>query len=121
MKSKFLILKTGIYPRDVVLTRAKAEEIDLFLRRRSVHLTDTEIEKFEEHYEDGARTVRPCSGRYIIIQFFCGGVKLPILIHELFHATTMILEDIGLRLTDDSDEAYAYLLERLTEQALRFI
>lgn len=33
------------------------------------------------------------------------------LIHELFHIVYLILDDKGLKLSDDSDEAYAYLMQ----------
>jgi hypothetical protein len=37
------------------------------------------------------------------------------LAHEIFHAVAFIMRDRGLRLSDDSDEAYAYLIEELFE------
>lgn len=36
--------------------------------------------------------------------------------HEIFHATTMILKASGLKLTDKSDEAYAYLNGYITRK-----
>lgn len=57
------------------------------------------------------------SGGAVVVRM----VKIPrtnfdwsILAHELFHATDMILDRKGMRLTDSSDEAYAYLMEYLT-------
>lgn len=41
---------------------------------------------------------------------------IPILVHELFHATEFILDHVGMKHGDDSSEAYAYLLQYLVEQ-----
>lgn len=120
MKPKFLIIKNEIYPRHVLLTRASAKEIDRFLRRRSVHLTDEEISHLDDGLGRTAKTINPSSGPYIIIQFY-DKPCVPVLVHELFHATTMILSDVGVSLCNDSDEAYAYLLHYLVEKAVHFI
>lgn len=40
------------------------------------------------------------------------------LTHELFHASSFILEGAGIRHTNDTEEAYAYLLEYLVAEAL---
>ena len=39
--------------------------------------------------------------------------------HELFHVVHMLLQQKGLKLTDDSQEAYAYLIGYLTEEIYR--
>lgn len=39
-----------------------------------------------------------------------------ILQHEIFHAIDQILKYIGMTLSDDSDEAYAYLIEYVTRE-----
>lgn len=45
--------------------------------------------------------------------------SLAILVHELFHATSNILMEItGTPHTQDSEEAYAYLLAYLTNEAI---
>lgn len=40
------------------------------------------------------------------------------LTHELFYASSLILEGAGIRHTKDTEEAYAYLLEYLLAEAL---
>ena len=35
--------------------------------------------------------------------------------HEIFHAVTFIMDAVGMKLSDDSDEAYAYLIGYITE------
>lgn len=39
-----------------------------------------------------------------------------VLQHEIFHAVDQILKYIGITLSDDSDEAYAYLIEYVTRE-----
>lgn len=36
--------------------------------------------------------------------------------HEIFHIATFIMNEVGMTLSGDSDEAYAYLISYLTEQ-----
>lgn len=38
------------------------------------------------------------------------------LAHEIFHATCAMLENIGMALSDDSEEAYAYTIGFITEK-----
>lgn len=41
--------------------------------------------------------------------------------HEILHATVGILSDIGLKLTDESEEAYTYLTQFITEEIYKQI
>ena len=41
--------------------------------------------------------------------------NISVLAHEAFHATHFTMRDKGMSLSDDSDEAYAYLLQMLLE------
>lgn len=44
---------------------------------------------------------------------------IAVLIHEISHATNRILRDAGISLTAETEEAYTYLLEHLTREALK--
>lgn len=39
-----------------------------------------------------------------------------VLMHEIFHCVDLLMKTIGVKLTDDSNEAYAYLTGYITEQ-----
>jgi hypothetical protein len=39
-----------------------------------------------------------------------------IVAHEIFHAVDFVMNDIGMKLTEESDEAYAYFVQYLTDQ-----
>jgi len=44
--------------------------------------------------------------------------RVPFLVHEIIHAVTEHFDFIGMRLTNDSDEAYAYYTQWLLEEIL---
>jgi len=39
---------------------------------------------------------------------------LSILAHEIFHCTCFLMDRVGIKYSDDSDEAYAYMIQYLT-------
>lgn len=43
---------------------------------------------------------------------------LGLLIHELFHAVVFLMRDVEIRLSDDSEEAFAYALQDMTQQVV---
>lgn len=45
--------------------------------------------------------------------------SLSVLSHEIFHITTFAMNHIGIILTKDSDEAFAYMISWLTEEILK--
>lgn len=45
-------------------------------------------------------------------------VKLSVLVHECFHIAHHILKRKGLKLSDDSEEAYAYTQESILKELL---
>lgn len=46
------------------------------------------------------------------------GSSIGVLVHELSHVTNSILRDSNIPLTEETEEAYTYLLEYLTREAL---
>lgn len=46
---------------------------------------------------------------------------ISVLVHECLHATHWFLNRRGLTMTDDTDEAYAYLLDSLTRRCLEVL
>jgi len=47
-----------------------------------------------------------------------GDQRIKVLAHEVFHAAYRVLKIAGMRLSDDSEEVYAYLVEHLLGQAI---
>lgn len=59
---------------------------------------------------------------YLIIPIFDWTIQQQaLLVHELFHITYIVLSAVGIKLSDDSDEAYAYYLQYLTTQVVTML
>ena len=56
--------------------------------------------------------------RKLILMWFNKPYTYRTIIHECFHATTFLLGRKGLKLSDDSDEAYAYMLDYLSSTVI---
>lgn len=115
-KGKHFIIKGTIYPFDILVSMGETDEQ---VRR---HLEKGGI-------KDPFEIVMKGQGRAIM---FSGGQtmirtkNLPktvrdygVLQHEIFHAVVFILERVGMKLTPESDEAYAYMIEYLTVQIFK--
>lgn len=65
--------------------------------------------------EDEARTIRTPKGN-TVVRFSkfpeCHGS----IAHEAFHAAYSILDYVGMRLTDDSEEGFAYMVDYITRK-----
>lgn len=65
------------------------------------------------------RTIRDNFEVYIYLRK--GEITLPIVVHEIFHATEFIMNAIGQKIDKENpNEAWAYLLEHLTREFLKF-
>ena len=69
-----------------------------------------------------------CEGRFICTRYDTSGLfvvfwlkssaDVPVIVHEAFHAVWYFLRDKGLKLSEDSEEAYTYMLEWLMREIL---
>ncbi len=114
------IIPFHIYPFDVMFSIG---ESDLLLR--NTLLTYCNIERIDELMDSielkssFGLSVRLWSGSAFLIRLkinkntskFRATVN-----HEIFHVVHSLLSGIGMKLTDDSEEAYAYLIGYVTEQ-----
>lgn len=71
----------------------------------------------KENYHTGKCEVYLVKGVRIIFVWTMKR-KIPILAHELSHAVYFTLRDRQIKISDDSEEVYAYLLERLLREVL---
>lgn len=70
----------------------------------------------------GRTTLLPCNRTIIRLRSVPKSVTdYGTLAHEIFHAVTFILTRIGMSLTNESDEAYAYLIGYLTKEIYKHI
>lgn len=65
--------------------------------------------------EDEARTIRTSRGT-TVIRFGQVPTNPGTIAHEAFHATYSILDYVGAKLSDDSEECFAYLLDFITQK-----
>jgi hypothetical protein len=47
--------------------------------------------------------------------------RIAVLGHELLHLTFAVMADAGLRLSDDSDEAFTYYFQGMFERCLKYL
>ena len=59
-------------------------------------------------YKDGRR----------VYWLWCVKKHTPYIVHEAVHIVYLSLAEVGVKLCDDSDEVYAYMVQRIVEQAL---
>lgn len=99
------------------------------LDKLSEYLRNEDVQKAKELFgdvEDGITLGRTClleSGQIVLWM-----PKPPTtpeekgtLQHEIFHATNCLMEKVGIRLTLDSDEAYAYLIGYTSTKVEEFL
>lgn len=63
--------------------------------------------------ESNAMVVRLDEATFIILPF---NVTPGVIAHEIFHLCVMVLEKRGVRFSDSSEEAYAHLIDWLTDK-----
>jgi hypothetical protein len=104
-----------LYSVDVLFTIGTTESqvIRETERRLKRPLTTEERDAFR--FSGNGKSIHLLNGACVL---WLRAKSLSVLAHEIFHVATFILDRAGIKLTDSSDEAYAYLIEHLTRQAL---
>jgi hypothetical protein len=111
---KPFIVDWKIYPYDTVVFLGQSEEeVEKWLEKR---INPYQEEKdFLKMYGDG-RTVM-LKGRQTVLWLAKKPKKgCPILAHEIFHVVSFLMDRVGIPLTNESDEAYAYAISYLTQE-----
>lgn len=114
---KRITVKCDIYKRDVVFYfNTKKEEILKDITTLT-EITEEETKLILKPISEG-RTILLDSGVIVIIIR-----EIPrlsrwkgVLAHEIFHAACFMLHRAGLSFADNSDEAYAYLIDFITRR-----
>lgn len=118
------VISLQIYPFDILVSIGESDEC--FLAGLKHHASAEIIN--EIFPEDGLLSFTPTgqgrTAHFKISKVTIIRMKQPIktpfahaiLAHEIFHAVDMIFRTIGMNLSKDSDEAYAYAIQYLTEQ-----
>lgn len=121
------VVRHGGYPFDVlVCVGLTGEQVVAKLREYDdCEPTHDDIKRLTDP-EDVARIGRTIwlDGCQTVLQLneWRGSIThLGHLAHEVFHAVSMLFEKLGMVLSGDSDEAYAFAIEQLTVKILRQI
>lgn len=116
VKNKPYIISIDIYKHDILVFFGDKSVLIKCLRR---YLEDRQIEKFDRYIT----TEKGCSCMFDTGQLILYMPNVPkklddftTLNHEIFHCTTLILKRIGVSLSPESEEAYAYLYEYITQR-----
>jgi hypothetical protein len=111
----FKVISIEIYCRDVVVSIGQSNK-QLFKELKH-KMTKSEFDYLFSDWDDNiakGRTIFHDSGFTVIrLKDFS---DYGLIAHECFHAVCFIFNKIGMPLTKESDEAYAYLLQYLVNQ-----
>ena len=117
-----IVIQIPIYKTDVLIYWGDRKGLYKAVKRNSDKATAREV--IEEVAPNTEGLTVTTSGRTVII-YLASPPRDPrsgaILIHELSHATNFILQEVGIPHTEDTEEAYTYLLEYLTRETLKRI
>ena len=123
-KSKTAIISLEIYPFDVMISFNETnEEFVKTLGKYDSDSGDVELVTLDKYDKKRGRTVMNEQNQTILrLNFYpVSNSDYAMLVHELFHVTDFVLCRVGVKLSRKSDEAYAYLLQYLTEKVFNLI
>lgn len=123
---KHFLVHVDVYNVDIVFCSGMNEsEIKTTLKKVAGKNYDQFNETFLDHWDKGKQNVgRMCHfmGGFVIMMKpkECKGFRMfvSVLVHELSHVTHYLLRDRGMELSQETEEAYTYLVEYLTRQIL---
>lgn len=101
-----------VYPFSIIVFFKQDYSVikDTLLDRISQDHCD-DIELLNEDYE--AKTVSFHSGHTVIV---FNVINQGLIVHEVFHAISFVMQRIGIPFSDDTKEAYAYLIQYLFQE-----
>jgi len=111
----FKVIPLEIYGHDVVVSIGQTDE-DLYEQIKE-NISKKEFKKYMTKQTAIATTHKLSTGGILIR--FSNNIDNPgIVAHEAFHAIVFLFKKIGISFCYESEEAYAYALEYLTNQIL---
>ena len=117
-----IVIQIPIYKTAVLIYWGDRKGLYKAVKRNSDKATAREVIEEVAPHTEGV-TVKT-SGRTVTIYLASpprDARSVALLIHELSHATNFILQEVGIPHTEDTEEAYTYLLEYLTRETLERI
>lgn len=122
MKSYYKIIPIDLYCRDILFVFGDEPSFRKAIRKfHTQEQTDKIIENaaIDEH-STGKTIYNQVHNAFIVWmpRLPQTAAELGTLSHEIFHAVQALMINIGASLSDDSEEAYAYLIGYLTKKVL---
>jgi hypothetical protein len=112
----FKIIPIDVYGHDIVVSIGQSDE-DLYEHIKE-NISKKQFDKRFANQKSIATTFKLKTG-CILIRFKDDIDNPGIVAHEAFHAIVYLFEKIGIEFAYESEEAYAYTLEYLTNQILK--
>lgn len=103
-----------VYPFSVIVALGVTK--DELLEYAGKYLTPRDVRYIEEQRFDSGKTVFSVRDLTILWLEKYPNIGSPVLAHEVFHAVTFLMEEIGVPLNRETNEAYAYAIEYLTKE-----
>jgi hypothetical protein len=112
----FKIIPLDVYGHDIVVSIGQTDK-DLYEQIKE-NISEKDFKKHMANQKAIATTHKMRSG-CILIRFKDDIDNPGIVAHEAFHAIVFLFKKIGIQYCYESEEAYAYTLEYLTNQILK--
>lgn len=114
------IINIDIYNRDLMIHFGHPKELKKILK--SFHDKDT-VKYVMDKIDFSAKGYTLCDSKKKILLIYMpikphDSESMGFLVHELLHATNCIMEEIGVELSESSEESYAYLIGFLTKKVI---
>lgn len=119
-KEKYLILDVELFCANVLFSFGNTAE-DLQKRVYETY-PDWNLKLGKKEF-DGIHIQRKQSSAFIVAVMFWPSTAYhySVLQHELFHLTFAILDRVGMKLSYDSEEAFAYLHSYITQKVYEYL
>lgn len=110
------VVNCAVYPIDILVSFGDTKK--QLCRELSKSLPEYIIKSLkEQEFKEGKSAMFPTGQVLLWLKKEPSSVEeLAILNHEIFHCTCFILERVGVIYSENSDEAYAYLIQYITNQ-----
>jgi hypothetical protein len=117
-RARTFIVDWHIYPFDVLVSTDTYESVIRRLEKAGIDLNDSDRKCLQ--MTGPGRTIRLRDGQTVLRLKDPPNnpQRIAMLVHEVHHAVSSLFDHLGIRLTLDSDEAYAYAVQYLTEKIL---
>ena len=120
-RNHFFLVRGSIYPFDTLFTTACIEKVIKHIEYKGYKLDDEEKSKLE--MQGNGKTIMLRGGQTIIrlrLEKTKLGIDVADLAHEIEHATFFLFNRIGVKHTEESDEAFAYYQAFLMRKSMLF-